>query len=122
MKILVADDEDACRKMLQDLLAPEPFVELSMARDGAEAWWMLSEPNQHFDLCILDVKMPVVDGLTLTERIRATPAFRHLPVILCSGVSDRETVSKAVRLGINQYVVKPYNPAAMREKVRAFSA
>ncbi len=118
MKILVADDEEACRNLLLDMFAAEPHVELTMARDGSEAWWFLTEPNQVYDVAVIDVKMPVVDGLKLIERIRASSALRHLPVILCTGVSDRDTVARAARMGIASYVVKPYNPHAMREKIR----
>ncbi len=119
MRILVADDDDDCRALLQDMFASEPHVQLSMAHDGAEAWWLLTEPHCRFDLCIVDLKMPVVDGLKLIERIRSMPSLRHLPVILCTGVNDRDTVSQAVRLAITHYVVKPYKPEGMREKVRA---
>jgi len=65
--------------------------------------------------------MPSVDGLKLIERIRATEQLKRLPVILCTGINDRETVTHAVRLGVTQYVVKPYNPDIMREKIRAFA-
>jgi two-component system chemotaxis response regulator CheY len=119
MKILIADDEDACRALLQDMFAADTAVKLAMARDGAEAWWHLTEPNQRFDLCILDLKMPVVDGLKLIERIRTTPNLRHLPIILCTGINDRDTVGKALRLAITHYVVKPYKPESMREKIRS---
>jgi len=119
MKILVADDEDDCRILLQDMFASEPQVQLSMARNGAEAWWLLTDPHRRFDLCIFDLKMPVVDGLALIERVRAMSSFRHLPIILCTGVNDRDTVGRAARLAITHYVVKPYNPQSMREKIRA---
>ncbi len=119
MRILVADDDDACRALLQDLFASEPEVQLSIAHNGAEAWWLLTEPHGHFDLCIFDLKMPVVDGLKLIERIRTMPSLRHLPIILCTGVNDRDTVSQAARFAIAHYVVKPYRPEGMREKIRA---
>lgn len=119
MKILVADDEEPCRTLLQDMFLTNPSVELTMARDGAEAWWFLTEPNQKFDLAIFDVKMPVVDGIKLIERVRSVSTLRHLPVILCTGLSDRDTVAKAARLGIASYMVKPYQPAAMRAKIES---
>lgn len=122
MKILVVDDEDTCRALLQDIFATELGVEVVMARDGAEAWWLLTDPEHRFNACIVDIKMPVVDGLKLVERIRATPHLRPLPVILCTGVHDRETVAQAVRLGVTQYVLKPYQPAGMREKIRAVAS
>jgi DNA-binding NtrC family response regulator len=119
MKILVADDEEPCRTLIQDLFASDPTVEITPARDGAEAWWFLSDPARKFDVGIFDVKMPVVDGLQLIERVRSVVTLRHLPVILCTGISDRDTVAKAARLGIASYMVKPYNPGAMRAKIES---
>jgi two-component system chemotaxis response regulator CheY len=119
MNILVADDEDACRQFLADLFVDDPSVELTMARDGAEAWWKLTEPGKRFDLAILDLRMPNVDGLQLIERIRSSNAHRMLPLILCTGINDRDTVARAARLAINHYVVKPYKPDGMREKINA---
>jgi two-component system chemotaxis response regulator CheY len=121
MRILVADDEEPCRQLVRDLFADEPAVELTMASNGAEAWWKLTEPAQRFDLGIFDLRMPTVDGLQLIERVRNSSALRHLPVILCTGIHDRDTVAKAARLAINHYIVKPYKPDGMREKIRALS-
>ncbi len=121
MKILVADDEDACRALIADMFTDQPSVELTMTRDGAEAWWKLTEPTARFDVAIFDLRMPVVDGLELIERVRGTAMFRHLPIILCTGINDRDTVGRAARFAINHYVVKPYKPEAMREKIRALA-
>ncbi len=118
MRILVADDEEPCRNLLRDLLLDVPDIELTMAQDGAEAWWLLTEPKRRFDLGVFDFKMPKVDGLMLIERIRNSALLRHLPVILCTGISDRETVGRAARLAINHYIVKPYKAEGMREKIR----
>lgn len=119
MNILIADDEEDCRNLLRDIFATDPNVTLTMTCDGAQAWWALTDPQQRFDLGVFDLKMPAVDGLALIARIRNSPTLRHLPVILCTGISDRETVAKAARLAINHYVVKPYEAAALREKARA---
>jgi CheY-like chemotaxis protein len=119
MRILVAEDEEACRNLLQDTLSSDAGIVFTMAQNGAEAWWLLTEPGQRFDLCIFDLKMPVVDGLTLCERIRSVPLLRHLPIILCTGVNDRDTVSRAAKLSINHYIVKPYRMEALREKIAA---
>ena len=121
MKILVADDEDACRELLRNMFVDEPGVELTMTRDGAEAWWKLTTPTERYDLGIFDLRMPVVDGLQLINRVRGSAALRHLPVILCTGINDRDTVAQAARLAINNYVVKPYKPEALREKIKALA-
>lgn len=117
MKILVADDDEACRQLLQDMFATDPRVELTMTHDGAEAWWQLTAPDQRFDLAIFDLRMPTVDGLQLIERVRGSDTLKELPIILCTGINDRETVGRAVRLSINHYVMKPYKPEGMREKI-----
>lgn len=121
MRILIADDEEECRNLLRDMFVDEPNIQLTMAHDGAEAWWLLSEPKKRFDLGIFDLRMPNVGGLELIERIRSASTVPHLPIILCTGVSDRDTVGKAVRLTINHYVIKPYKPEGLREKIRAFA-
>ena len=119
MKILVADDEDACQGLLRDVFASEPEVELTFARDGADAWWKLTEPHSKFDLGIIDVKMPGVDGLQFIERVRSVVTLRHFPVVLCTGMSDRDTVARAAKLRIAGYIVKPYMPANVRDKIRS---
>jgi len=121
MRILIADDEEHCQNLLKSLFADDSTVQITTARDGAEAWWLLTEPQRRFDLGIFDLRMPVVDGLKLIERIRATAPLQSLPVILCTGVSDRDTVARAARLAINRYVVKPYKLDGMRAKIRAIA-
>lgn len=121
MKILVADDEEACRNLIADIFVDEPIVQLTLTSDGAEAWWKLTEPGHRYDLGIFDLRMPTIDGLQLIERVRHSPALRHLPIILCTGINDRETVARAARLAINHYVVKPFRPDSLREKVRTLA-
>ncbi|HWL18009.1 MAG TPA: response regulator [Opitutus sp.] len=121
MKILVADDDEPCLQLIREMFATDPRVELTITHDGAEAWWKLTEPAQRFDLAILDLKMPTVDGLQLIERVRRTDTLRTLPIILCTGINDRDTVGRAARLAINHYVVKPYRPEGLREKIAALA-
>ncbi len=121
MKILIADDEDCCRSLIADMFVDEPGVQLTLTSDGAEAWWKLTAPTERYDLAIFDLRMPIVDGLQLIERVRHSAALRHLPIILCTGINDRDTVARAARLAINHYVVKPYKPDSLREKVRALA-
>jgi two-component system chemotaxis response regulator CheY len=119
MNILVVDDDDGCCQLLRDLLAKESDCTVVFSANGAEAWWMLSDPERHFDLGIFDIKMPTVDGLSLLKRIRATPKLKELPVILCTGITERQTVQEAAKFMVQHYVVKPYSGTAMLEKIRA---
>jgi two-component system chemotaxis response regulator CheY len=117
MNILVVDDDDGCCQLLRDLLAQEPDCHMVFASNGAEAWWMLSDPKRHFDLGIVDIRMPVVDGISLLKRIRETPKFNELRIILCTGINERKIVREAAQYVVQHYIVKPYSSKAMLDKI-----
>ena len=118
MRILVVDDDDCCRFLLRDALSTIiPREEIAFASDGDEAWWVLTDPERSFDMLIVDLAMPRVNGLALLARIRQHPKLAGLPIILCTGTSNRQTVTEAVRLNVMSYVVKPFSPAAIVQKV-----
>ncbi|HTZ21400.1 MAG TPA: response regulator [Opitutaceae bacterium] len=117
MNIIVVDDDDGCSQLLRELLAKEPDHTSTFAVNGAEAWWLLSDPERHFDLGIFDIKMPIVDGLSLLKRIRMTPKLKDLAVILCTGLNERRTVQEAAQYVVQHYIVKPYTANAMLEKI-----
>jgi CheY-like chemotaxis protein len=118
MRILVVDDDDCCRFLLRDALSTiVPREKMSFASDGDEAWWVLTDPERSFDLLILDLAMPRVNGLALLARIRQHPKLVRLPIILCTGTSTRQSVTEAVRHNVVSYVVKPFSPAAIVQKV-----
>jgi two-component system, chemotaxis family, chemotaxis protein CheY len=122
MRILVADDDDCCRFLLRDALATiVPREHISFASDGDEAWWHLSDPERQFDLLILDLAMPRVNGLMLLSRIRQDLRLRGLPIILCTGTSTRQSVAEALRHRVTSYIVKPFSPAAIVQKVEEVS-
>ena len=118
MRILVVDDDDCCRFLLRDALSTiVPREHIAFASDGDEAWWVLTDPERTFDMLIVDLAMPRVNGLALLARIRQHPKLMGLPIILCTGTSNRQTVTEAVRLNVMSYVVKPFSPAAIVQKV-----
>jgi two-component system chemotaxis response regulator CheY len=118
MRILVVDDDDCCRFLLRDALSTiVPREQIAFCGDGDEAWWVLTDPDRSFDMLIVDLAMPRVNGLALLARIRQHPKLMGLPIILCTGTSNRQTVTEAVRLNVMSYVVKPFSPAAIVQKV-----
>ena len=117
MNILVVDDDPGCVGLLEEVMRLITDVEVITAYDGAEAWWWLTHPDLKYSLAILDIKMPKVDGFALLSRIRQTPALTALPVIMCTGVIDRRLVSKAAQLNISHYLLKPFNPETLLDKV-----
>lgn len=117
MNILIADDEEGFRGMLRDVLGSDPTVQLTSAASAQEAWWFLSDTEQRFDLGIFDIKMPVVNGFSLLKRVRNCVRYRNLPVIMCSGANDRETILQSTELSASYYLVKPFKIETLIAKV-----
>lgn len=107
MRILTVDDDPVCRRVLQEILAAEPDLQVTEAGDGSAAWALLDNPSRRFDLLFLDITMPTPDGLELLARIRDSQILRSLRVVVCTATSDRGTVSKAIKLGARRFIVKP---------------
>jgi CheY-like chemotaxis protein len=117
MHILVAEDDKVSRELLRRMLEAEQKHELALVTDGEEAWKLLSDPASSFDVCILDIQMPTLDGLELASRIRANERLARLPIILCTASNDRATVSRAAGLAVSGYIVKPFARNRVVEKL-----
>ena len=114
MRILIAEDDPTSRKVLTRMLESERCYEIVTTCDGAEAWAAL-ERGPAFGLCLFDIMMPEIDGLTLLERLRSDSRFASQCVILCTARNERSIITQAAALGVKAYIVKPYN----REKVQS---
>lgn len=122
MRILfVEDDADACKAVLR-IFENARDRQIVIAHNGAEAWWHLSRDPESFDLLVIDLNMPVVGGFDLLNRVRQDASMQELPVILMSGGSDRETLMRAASLRVNGFLVKPFDHAALTQKVDEIDA
>ncbi|MHB1842342.1 MAG: hybrid sensor histidine kinase/response regulator [Sulfobacillus sp.] len=101
--ILVVDDSITTRTVEKNILEVAGFS-VAVAADGIEAWEMLG--HQTFDLVVSDVDMPRMDGFELTERIRAHPPLKDLPIVLVTALESRDDKERGVRLGANAYLFK----------------
>lgn len=102
--ILVVDDELLIRDLLYDFFNNQGW-QISVAENGEKALELLK--NQSFDLVLSDIKMPELDGLRLTARLRET--HPDLPVILMTGFPSVESAVEALRAKAEDYVIKPFN-------------
>jgi len=89
------------------------------ARTGREALDELRGHGTEIEMVITDIMMPEMDGLELFSAIRSNPKWKALPVVVASAAADAESVSRAVRLGCEDYLLKPINTAQLLEKVRS---
>jgi response regulator NasT len=102
-RVVIAEDEALIRMDLAEMLAEEGYVVVGQAADGAAAVDLAEQERP--DLVILDVKMPVLDGISAAERIAAA---RIAPVVILTAFSQRELVDRARDAGAMAYLVKPF--------------
>lgn len=113
---LVVEDDDQIVHILRFILEREGF-EVSAALDGRSARELiatLAPPS----LVTLDVMLPHVDGFELLARIRATPGWESVPVVLLTALSQEKDVVRALDAGASDYLVKPFKPEEFRARVR----
>lgn len=117
MRILIVDDSSTTRRILCNVLREAGYGEFLEAADGEAALGILE--SEQPDVVLLDWNMPRLNGLETLKRIRAAEATKDLPVIMVTTEADRHHVLAAVKAGANNYVVKPFEAATIREKVEA---
>ncbi len=116
--LLAVEDEPSIVDLLRALAAPLN-LEVVGAGDGAEALELMDRLQPA--VVTLDLVLPVIDGLTVLDRLRAQPAFETLPVIVVTAVSDPTTHRRAYALGATDLVTKPFNVDVLAAKLRTFS-
>lgn len=117
-KILIADDMLTMRKIVKSALTTMGFSNFVVAFDGKNAWEQLNEED-HVGLIISDWNMPNMTGLDLLANVRQTEQYKHIPFILLTAESDVAQVQEAIKAGVDNYVVKPFTPASLNEKIAA---
>ena len=121
IKVMIVDDQASMRAMIRQALQSLGFKDLRDKAGAADALVALREDRVH--LIISDYNMPEMDGLQFLEAVRKDPVLCKTVFIMLTGSADREIVQKAAALGVNNYVVKPFSPAALKEKIeRVFGA
>jgi two-component system chemotaxis response regulator CheY len=117
MKILIAEDDPVSLELLVDILSSaRAGYELLPVEDGARAWEVV-QANPDVRLALVDLGMPGMSGIELLDRIRSDTRFAQLPVIVCTGNTDRATVAAVAQRGISNFLVKPFTRSTVLEKV-----
>ena len=115
--LLVVDDNEDNRYTLTRRLTREGYTNISVAEDGRQALEMVKA--RAFDLVLLDIMMPQVNGYEVLERMKADAQLRHVPVIMISAVGEMDSVIRCIELGAEDYLPKPFNPTLLRARVGA---
>ena len=121
IKVMVVDDQASMRAMIRVALQDLGFKDVRDKPGAIEALAAVKADRVH--LIISDYNMPDMDGLSFLEDVRADPVIGKTVFIMLTGSSDKEIVQRAAALGVNNYLVKPFAPAALKEKIeRVFGA
>ncbi len=114
--MLVVDDNEVNRDLLARRLQRDGH-RVDMAVDGLDALAKLAVDE--FDLVLLDIMMPGLNGYEVLERLKADEVLRYLPVILISALDDTDNMVKGISLGADDFLPKPFNPHILRARVSA---
>ncbi len=115
--VLIIDDDAMNLRVAEMLLKKELGVKTELSKGGLDGIMRLQE-HEDIHLVLLDIQMPVVDGLRTLELIRKHEEWDHIPVIFLTASEDQETVEQAERLGAAGYIKKPFLPQELVAQVR----
>ena len=115
MSILVVDDFATMRRIVKNILKQLGYENILEADDGASALEVLKREKIQF--IISDWNMPQMSGIELLKTVRATEAWKDLPFLMVTAEGQKENVIEAVKNKVNNYILKPFTPETLMEKI-----
>lgn len=114
--LLVVDDNELNRDMLARRIRQQGYT-YDMAENGREALEKMAATA--YDLVLLDIMMPEVDGYAVLEQAKANPALLHIPIIMISAIDEIENTARCIERGADDYLTKPFNPTLLRARIQS---
>ena len=114
MKFLVVDDSVTMRRIMINALQRIGYTDAVEATDGHDA---LAKFDGSIGFIITDWNMPVMSGLEFARSVRATPYGQSVPILMVTTRGAREDIATAVEAGVNNYILKPFTPSVLKEKI-----
>jgi len=115
---LVVDDSSTMRRIIKNTLSRLGYEDVLEGEDGLQGWAALNE-NPDVGMLITDWNMPEMNGLELVKKVRADARFVDLPIIMVTTEGGKAEVITALKAGVNNYIVKPFTPQVLKEKLAA---
>ena len=113
--LLIIDDIDENREILERKLLKAGY-RVETAKEGREGLEKLN--NDLIDLVLLDIRMPVMDGITLLKKIRKEKLLADVPVIMVTAIEDKKTAIECLKSGACGYITKPFNMEHVNQQIR----
>lgn len=118
MNALIVDDDKTIRLFLRRVLEGRLNCKVTEAENGKKALDLLQKTKP--DFMLLDISMPELSGDELLVMLRDTPAYKELPVVVLSAISDKEMIAKMLSLGISDYMLKPMEVQSTFDRIKFF--
>ncbi len=117
MRILIVDDSSTMRRIIGNVVQQLGFAkeDFDEAEDGVKAWKMLNESQ--YDVILTDWNMPNMNGLELVKKVRSEGQHQKTPIIMITTEGGKGEVITALKAGVNNYIVKPFNADILKEKL-----
>ncbi len=117
MKILIVDDSSTMRRIIGNVVQQLGFSkeDFDEAEDGVKAWKLLGESQ--YDVILTDWNMPNMNGLDLVKKVRSEGSHQKTPIIMITTEGGKGEVITALKAGVNNYIVKPFNAEILKEKL-----
>ncbi len=116
MKVLVVDDFSTMRRIIKNTLRQIGFTNIEEAEDGQKAYARLIV--EKFDFIVSDWNMPNMTGIELLRKVRSTPQTKDIPFLMVTAEAKQENIVEAIKAGVSNYIVKPFNVATLDEKIK----
>ncbi len=120
MRVLIVDDFATMRRIVKNILSQLGFKNFIEADDGSTAWDILQK--EPVDFIISDWNMPKMTGIELLKKVRAEDQFKDLPFLMVTAEAQKENIVEAVKARVSNYIVKPFTPETLSEKIEKIFA
>lgn len=114
-KIIAIEDDASTKMILKGTLRKYGYNDVEECSDGTEALKKIKENN--YDLILCDWQIPGMDGLTLLKKIKAQEELKSTPFVMITGESEKESIISAMKAGVDGYIVKPFAPVSIKQKL-----
>jgi two-component system chemotaxis response regulator CheY len=115
MRILVVDDFSTMRKIIKNILRQLGFNNVVESDDGTTAWETLNRDN--IDFIISDWNMPQMTGIELLRKVRSSEEYATTPFLMVTAEAQQENIIEAVQAKVSNYIVKPFTPETLGQKI-----
>ena len=116
MKLVVVDDSSTMRRIIKNTLERLGYNDILEGENGIEGWERMNA-NPDVKVLITDWNMPEMNGLDLVKKVRADDRFKDIPIIMVTTEGGKAEVITALKAGVNKYIVKPFTPQVLKEKL-----